>query len=274
MSNEPTIQDVNTYWDENPVHSVEFSDSSDFDAYIKQIDTIRWNENERWAKNDFYEFPTGHGKRLLDAGCGIGVFARFYARKGFNLHAIDLSYKSLTIAQRSLKMLDLNATVIRASVEDIPYPNDFFDYIVSNGVIHHTPNTLKAVDEFYRVLKPGGIASVCIYYQNFWLRYPQWYLVKVMIPFLLKKSTGRELMLSPKNPEDLVRAYDGNNTPIANLYSRKQADKLFEKFESLRVALHYFPARFIKFVKMGGVFHKFMDHKFGTLIYYLLKKPE
>jgi 2-polyprenyl-3-methyl-5-hydroxy-6-metoxy-1,4-benzoquinol methylase len=40
-------------------------------------------QNERWAQKEFYELGDGHRKRLLDAGCGIGVFCRFYARRGF-----------------------------------------------------------------------------------------------------------------------------------------------------------------------------------------------
>lgn len=269
----PSIKDVKNYWNENPVHSLEFSDSEDLKAYLERIETLRWADNERWAREKFYEFSGGEGTRILDAGCGIGVFVRFYARKGFEVHAIDLTPKSVEITQKSLELFGLQATVREASVEDIPYPDDYFDYIVSNGVIHHTPNTEMAVEEFYRVLKPGGIASVCVYYQNVLLRPPQWYLIRWLIPFMLKKTQGREDMLSVETPKDLVRTYDGNNTPVATVYSRKQADELFEKFEHLRVEPHYFPVRFLKFFKTGGAFHKIMDRYFGTLIYYLLKKP-
>jgi hypothetical protein len=80
-------------------------------------------------------------------------------------------------------------------------------------------------------------------------------------------------MLSVVTPEDLVGTYDGNNTPIAKVYSRKQADELFAKFEHLRVEPHYFPVRFLKFFETGGAIHEFLDRNFGTLIYYLLKKP-
>jgi ubiquinone/menaquinone biosynthesis C-methylase UbiE len=269
----PSIQDVKNYWDENPVHSVEFSTYNDLKLHLDQIDTLRWADNERWARKGFYEFGDGKGRRVLDAGCGVGVFTRFYARKGFEVHAIDLVPKSMEITQKSLKVFDLQATLCEASVDNIPYSNNFFDFIISNGVIHHTPNTDEAVKEFYRVLKPGGIASVCVYYKNFLLSPPQWYLVRKLIPLLLKKKQGRENMLSVVTPEDLVGTYDGNNTPIAKVYSRKQADELFSQFEHLRVEPHYFPVRFLKFFETGGAIHKFLDRNFGTLIYYLLKKP-
>ncbi|MBT5471040.1 MAG: class I SAM-dependent methyltransferase [Nitrospina sp.] len=269
----PSIQDVKNYWNENPVHSVEFSASTDLKNYLEQIDSLRWADNERWAREKFYEFGGGKGKRILDAGCGVGVFTRFYARRDFEVHAIDLTPKSVEITQKSLEVFNLQGTISKASVEKIPYSNDYFDYIVSNGVIHHTPDTEKAVEEFYRVLKPGGVASVCVYYQNVLLKPPLWYLIRKLIPLMLVKKQGRENMLSVETPEDLVRTYDGNNTPIAKVYSRKQADELFVKFEHLRVEPHFFPVRFLKFFKTGGFFHKIMDRYFGTLVYYLLKKP-
>jgi ubiquinone/menaquinone biosynthesis C-methylase UbiE len=270
---EPSINDVRKFWDENPINSSEFSESQDLKSNLSRIDTLRWTENERCAREKFYDFPGGESTRILDAGCGIGMFVRFYARKGFEVHAIDLSSKAVEIVQKSLKAFDLHATVCEASVEDIPYPDDYFDYIVSNGVIHSTPNTEKAVEEFYRVLKPGGVATICLFYQNILLRNPQWYLIKKLIPLMLKKTRRRENMLLVETPNDLVRTYDGKNTPIAKMYSRKQADALFTKFERLQVEPHYFPVRFLKFLKTGGIIHKIMDRYFGTLIHYLLKKP-
>jgi SAM-dependent methyltransferase len=274
LNDSPSIDDVKNYWDQNPVHSVEFPDSTDLKTYLEEIDNLRWGDNERWAKKNFYNFDGDDETRILDAGCGIGVFVRFYARKGFKVHAIDLTKKGVEFTRKSLDVFGLKGFVQVASVEEIPYPRDYFDYIVSNGVIHHTPNTEKAVEELYRVLKPGGIASICIYYKNALLRPPLWNLVRLLIPVLLKKKQGREDALSVLSPESLVRTYDGNKTPVAKLYSRKQADELFGEFKHLRVEPHYFPARFLKFFKTGSMIHKLMDRYFGILIYYLVQKPK
>ena len=55
----------------------------------------------------------------------------------------------------------MQCDLTQASVEDLPFHENTFDYVVSNGVIHHTPNTQKSVDEFFRVLKPGGKLVIC-----------------------------------------------------------------------------------------------------------------
>jgi len=274
MQDERTIRKVKDYWNSNPVHSVEFHVESDLSAYLNEIDELRWSDNERWSRSLFYEFDSGPGIKLLDAGCGIGVLSRFYARKQFEVYSVDISDKAVEITDRSLKLFGLKGQVSVSSVEDLPFPDNSFEYIVSNGVIHHTPETEKAVAEFYRVLKPGGCASVCVYYKNILLRRPIWWAVSLALRFLLLKRRGREKLLTATTPEELVRAYDGNDTPIAKLYTRAQADKLFTGFRHLAVEPHYFPIRFLKICKTGSLVHKLLDRYCGVLLYYLLEKPQ
>ena len=158
-------KDVIDYWDKNPVHSIEFDLNTDLRGYCEYIDALRWSDNEKWARDKFYEFKGEGELRILDAGCGIGVFSRFYARKGprFKVCAIDITPKAVEITQKSFKIFGLEGEIRLGSVEELPYPDNYFDYIVSNGVIHHTLNTQRAVDEFYRVLKPGGQSLLFLY---------------------------------------------------------------------------------------------------------------
>ena len=47
-------------------------------------------------------------------------------------------------------------------VQDIPYDNNTFDYIIINHVLEHVPQDKKAINEIYRVLKPGGVAFISV----------------------------------------------------------------------------------------------------------------
>ena len=64
-----------------------------------------------------------------------------------------------------------------ADSENLPFDDNTFDLVYSWGVIHHTPDTPKAMDEIVRVLKPGGTAKVMIYHRKsllawfFWMKY-------------------------------------------------------------------------------------------------------
>ena len=186
----PSIDDVCSYWTENPIHSLEFSEEPNSKAYFDLIDRFRLLENELWAKKSFYDLPGNANTHLLDAGCGVGVFTRFYARCGFKVTALDLTDVAVQITKKSLELSHLKADVQQGSVEALSFDDNSFDYIVSNGVIHHTPETEKAVNEFYRVLKPGGKASIAIYYKNWLLRNPIWLIVRLLIPLLLKPMHG------------------------------------------------------------------------------------
>lgn len=271
-TNTASIADVTRYWNENPVHSVEFPVAGYSRDYFDYIDRLRWTDNERWTEEKFYNLPGDRNTRILDAGCGVGVFTRYYARKGFQVDAVDITDRAVETTKASLKLYGLEARVQLGSVEDLPFAADTFDYIVSNGVIHHTPNTERAVAEFYRVLRPGGTASVCIYYRNALLRWPVWPIARTALRFSLKKSAGREAMLAANTPEELARTYDGNGTPIARIYSKKQADKLFSAFEIIGREPHFFPSRFLSGINPGGLIHRLLERNCGFLIYYLLRK--
>ncbi len=78
------------------------------------------------------------------------------------MYAIDISDSAVKMTQKSIGLFGLSGNIRSGSVESIPYDDNSFDYVISNGVIHQTPGTERAVEEFYRVLKPGGVASVCI----------------------------------------------------------------------------------------------------------------
>lgn len=275
FEDQAALEAVKRYWTDNPVHSVEFSMDGGLKEYLQRIDALRWADNERWARKRFYELTGGPQTRVLDAGCGIGVLSRFYAQKGFRVHALDISDSAVDITKKGFDIFGYAETsVTKGSVERLPYRDRSFDYIVSNGVIHHTPDTEAAVREFHRVLKPGGLASVAVYYKNILLRPPLWPLVRRLLPVLISKSKGREEMLCARRPEDLVKVYDGNQTPIAKVYSKRQADRLFQDFDILASSPHYFPARFLKGFRTGGSVHKILDRTCGVLIYYLLRKPE
>lgn len=271
----PEKKQVHDYWNDNPVHSLEFTQDDDILSFCNKADALRWSDNERWAKKTFYDFKVQKGKKLLDAGCGIGVFSRFYARQGFEVYSVDITEKAVEITQKSLELLGLKANVIRGDVENLPFQDNFFDYLVSNGVIHHTPDTIQAVNEFYRVLRPGGTASICVYYRNILLNRHFFNLLRLMLPLFLNKNklVQRENLLTARTPEEFVQYYDGNKNPVAKVYSTQEADELFHRFKIIKREAHYFPARFMKIAGAGGIVHKMLDRYFGTLIYYLLEKP-
>ncbi len=100
--------------------------------------------------------------RVLDVGCGTGRGARYLAARAGFVEAVDPSRAVLT-ATRVLADVP-NARVTQASVESLPFPDASFDFVMSLGVLHHVPDTARAIAQCVRKLKPGGWFLVYLYY--------------------------------------------------------------------------------------------------------------
>lgn len=100
----------------------------------------------------------GNKEKVLDCGCGIGMTSAELLKRGFDVISIDLSKTSKEIAKELY-----NIDVIQASNMNLPFGDTFFDYVISSGVVHHTPNAKKSVEELIRVLKPQGLLYLLIY---------------------------------------------------------------------------------------------------------------
>ncbi len=109
--------------------------------------------------------PSGKSLKILDAGCGTGYFMQILGEFG-EIWGIDINPEAIKYTKkRGIKNVELS------SVEKIPFKDNFFDAIVSIDVLYHQEvgNDIKALKEFCRVLKPGGIVVVKVPAFN-WLR--------------------------------------------------------------------------------------------------------
>lgn len=95
------------------------------------------------------------GKRVLDLGCGLGEAAVFFATRGADVTASDVSPGMLELVGRVAAHHQVSVTVHCAPAEDTRLPGDSFDIVYAANVLHHI-DTATGLDEIRRVLKPGG----------------------------------------------------------------------------------------------------------------------
>lgn len=107
---------------------------------------------------------------VLEVGCGQGTDALYCCqqmRKGATYVALDWSDCSVQSARKGASelgnRLKIRSEFLVGNAESLEYTDGSFDCVVSLGALHHTPRTEKAVDELYRVLRPGGTAYVTLY---------------------------------------------------------------------------------------------------------------
>jgi len=95
------------------------------------------------------------GARVAEIGCGPGRGTLFLARREIDVVAVDLSYRSLLLARQRAS----RARFVLSTNLALPFAGDHFDVVISDGVIHHTPDPRLSFAEISRITKAGG----CIY---------------------------------------------------------------------------------------------------------------
>lgn len=102
--------------------------------------------------------------KALDGGCGTGVCSLALADLAREVVAVDLSRGSLlTAASLSRSCARSNIHICQGSLLDLPLASRSFDLVFSWGVIHHTVDPIRALDELVRVLRPGGTLVLAVY---------------------------------------------------------------------------------------------------------------
>lgn len=99
---------------------------------------------------------------VLDAGCGSGRWTGFIADRVQHVDAVDPS--QAVFAASRLLAHKKNVRISQASIDHLPFYDNTFDFILCLGVLHHIPDTEKALQDLVKKLKPGGHVLLYFYY--------------------------------------------------------------------------------------------------------------
>jgi 2-polyprenyl-3-methyl-5-hydroxy-6-metoxy-1,4-benzoquinol methylase/uncharacterized protein YbaR (Trm112 family) len=142
-----------------------------------------------------YMFPHApeffRGKKVLDAGCGIGRHAYYAALYGAEVWAVDIS-DAVEVAARNTQ--GTGARVIQADLNHMPFQAESFDLVYSMGVLHHLPDPERACRYLLSFVKPGGEFRMFLY----------WSAERQPLKQLLLKAVSALRMLTVRMPHRLV----------------------------------------------------------------------
>ena len=113
-------------------------------------------ERAAWDRILDLVVPAGGGLRCLDAGCGTGFLSFELAARGHDVTGVDFAPAMLAEARRKAAARDVAIRFEEADAERLPWPAGSFDLVISRHLLWTLPHPEAAVDEWIRVLRPGG----------------------------------------------------------------------------------------------------------------------
>jgi SAM-dependent methyltransferase len=216
---------------------------------------------------EIVQFKHWRDMDVLEVGCGIATDGINFARAGTRYTGVDQSQTALDLAQRRFDLEGLTGSFTQSQANSLPFPDESFDLVYSHGVIHHIDDTTGAVNEFMRVLRPGGTALVMVYHRssfNYWVTIMgvrRALAALLLIPGLsrlIARVTGERASVL-NGHRALLRRHglhyltdsklflsnntDGPGNPLSKVFTREQAEALFVGFTSVSTTVRYLNLR-------------------------------
>ncbi len=269
---------VKDWWNNYPFTYFVKEDAGTW-AFFRNVDRkiLKWMH---WAQNGYpllsglIDYEALKGKKILDIACGAGWSTEQFARAGADVTAIDITEKAVDLTKKRFEIYGLKGDILVADAENLPFPDNHFDYVLAWGCLMHTPDTQKAIDEIYRTLKPGGKFGVMMYNKNsFHWRY-----------FIFFGKGILKLKFLKYSKQELANRYtDGaeiGGNFLTKFFSLREIKKLFAKFPKAKIEIYdnydildHFPHRFFPLGKFLPLFvKKWVSRKWGLSLWIYGKK--
>lgn len=274
---------VRDFWQANPC-GTKFADAPPGTrAFFERVEAHRYEKE--WHIPAAAGFDAARGLRVLEIGCGLGTDGARFARAGALYTGVDLTDAAVSLARRNFELQGLPGEFRTADAENLDFADASFDLVYSHGVLHHTPDTARAVREVHRVLKPSGRAVVMLYHRDSYNYRVNISVLRRAGARLLHSESGLRLAhLLTKEPVESLREHaarikddqrsylspgeflsrntDGAGNPLTRVYSREEARALFKDFAEVSLATHFLNKRWLPF--LGGVLPRSTEAKLAA----------
>jgi ubiquinone/menaquinone biosynthesis C-methylase UbiE len=212
-----TKKDVEDFWNRN-VCQTEFikEDERGSLEFFEEAEIIRYKFHF-YLPGLFDEISRKYaGGELLEVGCGMGTDLLQLARRGMKTTGIDITEEGIKLAKKRFELYSIPTELKVDDAENLSFADNSFDVVYSFGVLHHTPDTQKSIDEVLRVLKSGGSAIIMLYHRR-------------SFNFVVHRI--------------LDAPFDGNRKdrcPIERTYTKKEIYEMFGNFQNVSIDVRYF----------------------------------
>ncbi|MGH9971881.1 MAG: class I SAM-dependent methyltransferase [Pyrinomonadaceae bacterium] len=275
---------VRAFWQENPC-GIKFADAPPGSRrFFELVEDHRYTKE--WHIPQAANFAAAQGLKVLEIGCGMGTDGAQFAKAGADYTGVDLTDAAIELAQKRFELFGHRGKFQTADAENLDFSDNSFDLVYSHGVLHHTPDTARAIQEIHRVLRPGGRAVVMLYHRDSYNYRINISLLRRAGAYLLRWEPGIKLVHSlTSEPLESLRQHaqqfkmdqngylnsetflsqntDGAGNPLARVYSRHDAQKLFKDFSKVELRTYFLNKRWLPVV--GSVLPRSLESKLASL---------
>ena len=255
-----TKTQVQQFWQKSPCDSWFTNEERGTPAFYRSLDEHRYKVHPHLQSA--VGFERTRALRVLEIGCGCGSDAERFARAGADYTAVDLTKAAVGITRRRFQLAGLEGRFVQGDAENLPFADDSFNLVYSHGVLHHTPDTPRAIREAHRVLSPGGRAVIMLYYRDSFNYHVNLRIVRRLRAHLLRTELGiklarmifgegerdlrRHAELIRQNPRSyleiqnvLNRNTDGPDNPLSQVFSKAAAQRMFWQFQHVKTEIMF-----------------------------------
>ena len=235
-----SLKNVEEYWDERPCNIRHSAEPLGTEKYFEEVSYRKYFVEKHIPQ--FAEFSSWEGKEVLEIGCGIGTAMHSFAENGANYTGIDLSRKSIEIAEKRVNTFKLkNVKLYVANLENLEkeIPIKRYDLIYSFGVLHHTPNEMKSFTELKKFSKSGTKVKIMLYNRMSTKAISLWVKYGWKVGFSIDRAVA-------------LQSEAQYGCPVTRTYSRNDAQRISELagFKLTNVSVdHIFPFSIPDYVK-------------------------
>ncbi|MGH7992240.1 MAG: class I SAM-dependent methyltransferase [Limisphaerales bacterium] len=303
MKTEPNVSEVKSFWNTEACGTHFVEQAADEKDFFEKFRAFRYRTE--WHIPLLVPFAESRGKQVLEIGTGNGADGVMFASHGAQYTGVDLTEAALEATRRHFAVMGLTGRFQRENAEHLSFDDGSFDWVFSHGVLHHTPNTQAAINEVYRVLKPGGRAIIMLYHKhsfNYYIRIMTYMRLRVLFKVLSRTGRwSRDRQAAANTLQGLrgnqdrqvwsihyqnflregwryLRAgnfvhhcTDGPECPVAYAFTRAEATALFSNFRHVRTTVAHLPLKkYYRGIPFG--LEKFLARRMGWYLFIFADK--
>jgi SAM-dependent methyltransferase len=187
---------------------------------------------------DHIPFHTFKGQKILEIGLGYGTVSQRLAEAGADYLGTDIAAGPVAMVRHRLAQNDLSGQVVQGNILEPGLLPNSFDAIVAIGCLHHTGNLKLALEQCYRLLRPGGSLIFMVYYAYSYRRFRS--ATKATLRHMIREALGHRGVVGSSAERERA-AYDsgsgGDAAPHTDWISIRSLRSLCRDFSSFTAKL-------------------------------------